>query len=177
MYLHIETMKQCSEREIRSLYNNVSFPTPFVPPVGYEVIFQSPKPTYDPIYKGCREVTPVNINGQWFHAYEVYDLPADQIAENEARAAEEHKKACVQAVQKMLDEEARSQNFDGILSAVSYAGSDQPRFTAKGNAARNWRDNVWEECYIILADVEAGNRPAPTVEELLAELPTINWPR
>lgn len=80
------------------------------------------------------------------------------------------------AVQAFLDASARTRNYDGILSLCSYAASAHPKFGAEGLAGVAWRDAVWASCYAILADVQANNRPVPTPEALLAELPEIVWP-
>lgn len=79
------------------------------------------------------------------------------------------------AVQAYLDVTARSRGYDGILSACSYAAVDNP-FQAEGIACLHWRSAVWAACYAILAEVEAGTRPVPTLAELLAELPQMEWP-
>ena len=80
------------------------------------------------------------------------------------------------AVQKHLDDFARTRGYDGILSLCSYATSTHPRFGAEGQAGAAWRDAVWGACYAVMADVQQGLRPVPTKAELLAELPSITWP-
>lgn len=74
-------------------------------------------------------------------------------------------------VQRYLDDTARSSGYDDIKSAVTYA--DEPavtKFQIEGQAFRAWRSHIWEACYQLLAEVEAGTRPVPTKAELLAEL-------
>lgn len=78
-------------------------------------------------------------------------------------------------VQRHLDETVQTKRYFNILSCCSYATSTVPRFAADGHAAVAWRDAVWDACYAILDDYTAGNRPAPTLDELIAELPTIGW--
>lgn len=80
------------------------------------------------------------------------------------------------AVQSHLDAKARERNYDGILSLCTYATSVIPKFAAEGQAGVEWRDAVWAKCYEILADVQAGTRPTPTAEQLIAELPGFTWP-
>jgi hypothetical protein len=51
-----------------------------------------------------------------------------------------------------------------------------PKFKAEGQYAVEARDATWAKCYEVLAAVEAGTRPMPTLDELLAELPVLSWP-
>lgn len=80
------------------------------------------------------------------------------------------------AIQKRLDDFAKTRNYDGIMSAATYATSTVPKFKAEGQYAVEVRDATWSKCYEVLAAVEAGSRPMPTLDELLAELPVLTWP-
>ena len=80
------------------------------------------------------------------------------------------------AVQKPLDDFARTRNYDSILSACTYATSTVPKFAAEGQYCVAARDATWVKCYEVLAAAEAGSRPMPTLDELLAELPVLTWP-
>lgn len=82
----------------------------------------------------------------------------------------------VTAVQAMLDAKARERRYDNILSACTYATSTQPKFQAEGQACVAWRDAVWSQCYELMEQVDAGTLAQPTIEELLAMLPTMEWP-
>lgn len=84
--------------------------------------------------------------------------------------------AYVAAIQKRLDDFARTRNYDGILSAATYATSTATTFKAEGQYAVEARDMTWAKAYEILAEVISGNRAAPTLNELLAELPPLEWP-
>lgn len=81
----------------------------------------------------------------------------------------------VNAVQGHLDAVARTRYYDGILSLCTYVTSTDSTFSNEGQAGVEWRDACWRTCYQVLADCKAGLRTPPTPEELLAELPTINW--
>jgi len=77
-------------------------------------------------------------------------------------------------VQAHLDSAAREKGYDSIFTAVTYA--DEPavtKFQTEGRAMRKWRSLVWDACYQILADVQAGTRTIPTETDLIAELPTL----
>jgi hypothetical protein len=79
-------------------------------------------------------------------------------------------------IQARLDAFAQTRNYDNILSAASYATSQNPVFSAEGQYAVVARDDTWARAYEILAEVESGAREMPTEEGLLAELPTLSWP-
>lgn len=83
----------------------------------------------------------------------------------------------VAAIQKRLDDFAKTRNYDGILSAATYATSAIPKFAAEGQYAIAARDATWAKGYEILAAVEAGTRTAPTLGELADELPALAWPQ
>lgn len=80
------------------------------------------------------------------------------------------------AIQTRLDEFARTRNYDDILSAATYATSAIPKFKAEGQYAVEARDATWTKGYEILGEVQVGQRPMPTLEEVFAELPSLAWP-
>ena len=79
-------------------------------------------------------------------------------------------KETVGAIQNLLDAKAIESGYYHILSACSYAASDNP-FQEEGKAFVSWRGNVWAHAYQILADVESGVIEEPTLEEILSGLP------
>ena len=89
---------------------------------------------------------------------------------------EEVIKSFTNTVQKHLDDTARQRNYDGILSLCTYATSTNATFAKEGQAGVAWRDSVWVKYYQIVDEVKNGTRAtAPTVEELIAELPVFTW--
>lgn len=83
----------------------------------------------------------------------------------------------VQAAQERLDDFARTRNYDGILSACTYATSTVPKFAAEGQYAVQARDAMWAALYALLAEVQAGTRPAPTsFDDVQPLLPALEWP-
>lgn len=79
------------------------------------------------------------------------------------------------AIQERLDAFAQTRGYDNIMSACTYATSAMPQFRAEGERAVALRDNTWAVCYAILEAVLAGKRAVPTLEELFAELPALEW--
>lgn len=81
------------------------------------------------------------------------------------------------AIQKRLDDFARTRNYDGILSACTYASDPNPKFAAEGQYCVNKRSETLAASYTILAKVDAGTRPMPTsFADIESELPTLVWP-
>lgn len=86
-------------------------------------------------------------------------------------------KAFTAAIQERLDAFASTRNYDGILSACTYATSSVPKFRAEGQYAVDARDNTWAAAYQILAEVQSGTRPMPaSPEDIFPELPQLAWP-
>ena len=89
MYLNITTLQRTSESEIRSAFQNTSFPQPFSPPDNYAVLFATPQPTHDPITQMVIEATPVLTDkGHWEQVWEVVALDAETVTANQLAKAE-----------------------------------------------------------------------------------------
>lgn len=89
---------------------------------------------------------------------------------------EEQQAAFTAAIQSHLDQFAQTRNYDSIMSAATYATSTVPKFQAEGQYAVEARDATWAKGYAILDEVLSGQRPMPTIEEVIAELPPLEWP-
>lgn len=100
----------------------------------------------------------------------------ETLEEKQNRAKAEIKERFVQTAQKHLDTTAQEREYDGILSLCTYATSLNDKFRAEGQAAVEWRDQVWEFCYQELTDVEAGIKEVPSEDEFLSRLPSFTWP-
>lgn len=80
------------------------------------------------------------------------------------------------AIQGHLDSFAQTRNYDGIMSAATYATSTVEKFRAEGQYAVEARDATWAAAYAILDAVMSGVREMPKIEDVLAELPPLAWP-
>ena len=83
----------------------------------------------------------------------------------------------VKATQNRLDTFAQTRNYDGILSACTYATSSVPAFAAEGQYCVASRDATWAALYVILGEVQAGTRAVPTgFADIEGDLPVLGWP-
>lgn len=83
----------------------------------------------------------------------------------------------VDAAQERLDDFARTRNYEGILSACSYATSAVPTFQVEGQYCAAVRDATWAKLYEMLAEVQAGTRPIPSsFADVVDDLPPLEWP-
>jgi len=80
------------------------------------------------------------------------------------------------AIQGHIDATARSKGYADGVACASYITSTMPGWQAEAAVFVPWRDSVWLSAYLIMGQVQAGQRPAPTIESLIAELPVIDWP-
>jgi hypothetical protein len=183
-----------SEADIRRAFPNTSFANPFTPPDNYAVVFPAPQPTAS-IIQSVREITPVlTVKGHYEQTWEIVpkfvEYTDEQgvthtVQEQETAAimadAEAKTQAFIASVtvatQARLDDFAKTRNYDGILSACTYASSPSPKFSGEGQYCVNVRDSTWATLYALMAEVQGGQRSMPaTVADVLAELPVLVWP-
>lgn len=175
-----------TEDDFRALHPNTSFPAQLTPEIlsafDYDPVLEGAQPTGEPwqfpVADGVEQ-----IEGLWFTKWKLgpeFASPEEEaayIAGWQAQQAELFKNEVVLAAQKQLDDFARTRNYDGVLSAATYATSPDPVFSAEGQYCVVIRDDTWNMLYQILEEVQSGTRPPPTsVEEVLALLPVPEWP-
>lgn len=80
------------------------------------------------------------------------------------------------AVQIQIDLAAQSRGYGDGFALSTYINSTLPQWAQEAEVFIAWRDQVWLYAYAELYKVQQGQRPIPTINELIAELPTINWP-
>ena len=71
---------------------------------------------------------------------------------------------------------ARSKGYNSAAHLSGYATSTVPTWAAEAKAFVAWRDQVWLTAIEILRQVTAGEIEQPTIEDLIASLPVIDWP-
>ena len=147
-YIHTPTGEYpISQYQIRTRFPQTSFPVNFVPPEDYALVQPAQFPAYDPTTQAYRELSPVEVNGQWQQQWEVYSLTPEEIAANQAAAAQALQDSIVAATQQRLDDFAKTRGYDSILSACTYATSQVAEFAAEGQYCVNVRDLTWAKLY------------------------------
>lgn len=196
MYINTQTKQYpISEQDIRALNPNTSFPFPFQAPEEYAVVFEVPKPEYNTVIEVAIEGAPELTNkGTWQQTWKVQGAFTEYtdsegvvhtvqeqedaaLAKDAAEKAQRLQESVTQSTQQRLDDFAKTRNYDGILSACTYATSTVVQFKAEGQYCVEARDATWGKLYEILAEVQAGTRPVPAgYADIEADLPVLSWP-
>lgn len=137
-------------------------------------VYFSTQPSFDSATHALEEKAPeyVAVNSRWEQVWGVRSLTADELAQKQKQIQD----SIVAATQQRLDDFAKTRNYDGILSAATYATSPTTKFYTEGQYAVNCRDATWSALYSILAEVQAGTRPMPSgYADIEAELPVLEW--
>ena len=93
----------------------------------------------------------------------------------EPMSAGEIERTLVAALDRHYDSVAQGRRYYDRYTCAVRAGYTGP-FQAEGLAFATWMDTCNALGYQIMAEVKAGTRPIPSVEELLAAMPAMVWP-
>jgi hypothetical protein len=97
----------------------------------------------------------------------------------EPPSLEEQIQDFMSGIQARLDNFARTRGYDSVLSAASYAASNNATYQAEGQYVIDARDATWEWSNDYLNQVLAGQKEIPSWEEFEAELEAavpLVWP-
>jgi len=111
----------------------------------------------------------------WVYTVVVEAKTAEEMAAEAAAKVKALQDSIVNAVQKRLDDFARAKNYDGILSAATYATSTNAVFQAEGQRAVQLRDDTWQALYNILGQVATQGRVVTSFEDIEGDLPVLSW--
>ena len=81
------------------------------------------------------------------------------------------------AVQKFLDDTVNQKGYDNVYTCLSYKDDPDPVFSAEAEAVLEWRSRVWRTAQGILNQWAAGQIEQPTISQVIAQLPTLVWPK
>lgn len=157
---HVVSIKGSQERGSNGFTTYTAAGVPLGDFSGYKTVYA--EPTEDEVqYSNDGSVKP--------------EEPAVEPVVPKEPTADEIKQMLIDGVQNWMDEVAASRGYDGILSVCTYIDTGVERFDTEGEQARKWRSQVWAYCYAYLDEVLAGTRTIPTLEELIEELPKLDW--
>jgi len=80
-----------------------------------------------------------------------------------------------EGVQAYIDKIAKKKGYDSAASCISYLNSTITAWKTDATAMNVWRDSVWTECQTVENAVAAGTQALPTIDQLIALLPTAPW--
>jgi hypothetical protein len=80
------------------------------------------------------------------------------------------------AIRNHVDAVAQAKNYDNAWSLAGYVSSTIPEWAEQAQVFVAWRDQVWSFALAEFAEIQAGTKPVPTIAELVASLPEIEWP-
>ena len=138
-----------------------------------DIVVETPVPESSLFFHVSSEVK-LDESGNWRKVWTVVEItdPAEREALQlvfEAQLTKDVKSA----VQKLLDTEAQKREYDTIHTAALRAAYPGP-FHDEGVQYASWMDACWVKCYEILKQVKANERPIPTKEEVVAEMPSFD---
>lgn len=80
--------------------------------------------------------------------------------------------AYLNAVDALINEQARALKYSSIVSAVSYIGDQNPQYDAEARKLRDWRSAVETAAYQILADRPPTAIDPQAIAAFIAQLPS-----
>jgi hypothetical protein len=96
---------------------------------------------------------------------------------NPERFAEHMARKFSAAVDAHVEATAQAKGYNGAAHCAGYAVSTVPVWQAEAAAFVAWRDQVWLFVFETLAQIQAGDMPAPeSPSALIGWLPQIEWP-
>ena len=101
--------------------------------------------------------------------------PQSLVEQLQAEAAKKLITTYTQAMESYMDAKAGERGYDNRYTVSLRVNSPVEKFKLEGQVFMDWMDNCYVLGYQVLADVQNGTRPIPTVEEFLSELPELSW--
>lgn len=138
--------------------------------------YVTPSGVYLMSFNGDDDVPPpspdaIRVHSVPYDARQIYDFASGKFGDV-LPSLEEYEAA----IQAHVDQTAVSRQFRDGVTLASYTASTHTQWAAEAQVFVAWRDQVWAYAYQEMARVQAGERAQPSVEEILSELPAIDWP-
>lgn len=79
-------------------------------------------------------------------------------------------------VEQYMDSIVQERNYNSVESCIGkYLFSPNAKFKAEAEAVNQWNSACWDKCNEIFNKVNAGEIPLPSYDEVISELPTLEW--
>lgn len=104
---------------------------------------------------------------------EITDLEAEVLRQAPPETPEQIVARLESAVDRYLNEQAKSLRYESIKTIVSYRDDPNQKFKAEGIAGYQLRSQVYTLSLQLIEDVTKGLKEVPTEAELIASLPKI----
>ena len=167
MYYDLETDDYpLSEHDIRALWPDASFPSPFVPPGRWVVPAQTAQPAYDAETHNIAEMPPVRSGDTVTQAWQVIPMTAEQLADRQSATVAQYE----QALDDHLDSVARVHRFSDRTRLALRAAYPND-WQSLGVAYGTWMDICNKQAQTLLQSVLAGQVQIPTLEAFIASFP------
>lgn len=147
--------------------------------IAYRVVelYETSMPAFDPITQVCVRDGGEFVGGRWQYKWLVSDVSPEQAQANAAAAQSALIARYTAALDAHIDAVAKADRWDSRITACLASGFPNP-WQERAKAFADW---TYSQCYPlgyqIMADVQAGKRALPTIEEFLAEMPVMEWPK
>lgn len=160
-------------RDYRNISNFYTLPPSELAKYNWYPFNPATKPTInEQTQKAVETLTFDAQRGQVNQSWQVVSLTQqEQIAFATARL-----QAIGQAISPYLDSQVANRQYDSIISATSWNLSSITIYKQEGAEATAFRDTCWSEFNNLVAGVQAGTTPLPTVNGFLASLPKLWTP-
>ena len=80
------------------------------------------------------------------------------------------------AIENWLDSTVQQRNYKNVESCISYEGDNNPKYAREAEAVKAWRSAVYTQAEVLIAQYIGGDISAvPPIEEIIAELPQLDW--
>ena len=80
------------------------------------------------------------------------------------------------AIENWLDSTVQQRNYKNVESCISYEGDNNPKYAREAEAVKAWRSAVYTQAEVLIAQYIGGDIYAvPPIEEIIAELPQLDW--
>lgn len=168
-----ETQEVLTGWEFRMKFPNVSFPPEdywdeeLLTEFGAARIWEDQSPALEMLETAIPGKIEKREDGNYHQAWIVLPADPDELI---AAITSEYR----ESVQANFHNVAIANGYFSILDVMAYADEPSvPKFQNDGIAFRKWRSLVWEYAQVQIPLIATKQRPKPTVEAFLAELPAL----